>query len=413
MTKNIRLLLILKDYPPNPSPNGVLTNKLILSLKKMYDVETDVITARINKELPWQEENEGIRIFRIPTYYEMYTERTEAYINYRGFFLFKQFFRLYLRIYRERINRSKNYAQMSNKKAISKAKQLHAENRYDCVMSVSHQFFPHFAALKFKKHDKSLKWLVYMMDPHADNNIKRDSLKKKIKEENRVFKNCDHILTTKEIFTSPKYSPMPKYSKKVSILFGTNFYDKTCEKKKSGNEINVLFAGLCDRNRSPEYLLKLWDLMPNNFRLHMYARGMEDIIGSYTEKLAQKLIFYGYVPYKEVEEAQKKADIFINIGNSVSNMVPSKIFDYMSYGRPIINIYSIDDDSVNPYFNKYPLALLIRADEKILEKNAKKLTEFCIENKNNCVSFKEASEKLKEYTLKNITEKIYNLMKDN
>ena len=51
-------------------------------------------------------------------------------------------------------------------------------------------------------------------------------------------------------------------------------------------------------------------------------------------------------------------------GNKVDNQVPSKIFDYISLGKPIINVYTSEKDPALEYLKQYPLALNISETNK-------------------------------------------------
>ena len=48
------------------------------------------------------------------------------------------------------------------------------------------------------------------------------------------------------------------------------------------------------------------------------------------------------------------SDILVNIGNSVINQVPSKIFSYISTGKPILNICKSSACPTIPYLERYP-----------------------------------------------------------
>ena len=57
-----------------------------------------------------------------------------------------------------------------------------------------------------------------------------------------------------------------------------------------------------------------------------------------------------------------EADVLINIGSSVDTMVPSKIFEYMATGKPIISFFRHDTEPSIHYLGHYPLTLLIKED---------------------------------------------------
>lgn len=88
------------------------------------------------------------------------------------------------------------------------------------------------------------------------------------------------------------------------------------------------------------------------------------------------------VSHKDATRIIDQADIVLNLGNENPYLVPSKIFEYMSHGKPIISTYSIDDDVCISHLMNYPLALLVDV-RKPPEDEAQKIIDF-INNRLNC-----------------------------
>ena len=55
----------------------------------------------------------------------------------------------------------------------------------------------------------------------------------------------------------------------------------------------------------------------------------------------------------------RQSDILLSIGNMDPNLIPSKLFKYMSIGKPIIHLKRGERDSCLPYLARYPLALVL------------------------------------------------------
>jgi hypothetical protein len=73
--------------------------------------------------------------------------------------------------------------------------------------------------------------------------------------------------------------------------------------------------------------------------------------------------------------AQKTATALMSIGLSDTYFISSKIFEYMSTGKPVVHFYCRDDDPTLPYYEKYPAALLIDSRDETNE-NADKVASF-------------------------------------
>ncbi|MBQ8603961.1 MAG: hypothetical protein IJ410_03850, partial [Oscillospiraceae bacterium] len=78
-------------------------------------------------------------------------------------------------------------------------------------------------------------------------------------------------------------------------------------------------------------------------------------------------------------------DMLLNIGNAISNMVPSKIFDYFATGKPIVNVQKIDNAPDVEYFEKYPLQITL--PEYSGEMQSQQLYEFIKTSKGKHLDF--------------------------
>ena len=70
--------------------------------------------------------------------------------------------------------------------------------------------------------------------------------------------------------------------------------------------------------------------------------------------------FHGMQPHNIVIEYLSSADILLSVGNAESPMAPSKIYEYMSTGKPIIHTYTYDRDPCIEPLKKYGNALLVK-----------------------------------------------------
>ena len=81
-------------------------------------------------------------------------------------------------------------------------------------------------------------------------------------------------------------------------------------------------------------------------------------------------MFLDPVDNDEAESILMSADILVNIGNSVSNQIPSKLFDYISTGKPILNIYKNKNCPSLEILSKYPDVLNVYEENALEESGA-------------------------------------------
>lgn len=99
------------------------------------------------------------------------------------------------------------------------------------------------------------------------------------------------------------------------------------------------------------------------------------------------IVYLGQIQHSEVEKLLSKSDVLLNLGVTVPSAISGKIFEYMSYGKPIVSTYSIDDEACIPYLSKYQLGLLIDERTGNVEQQAEQLCNFVEKTKERRVDF--------------------------
>lgn len=145
--------------------------------------------------------------------------------------------------------------------------------------------------------------------------------------------------------------PLYKPCKKIGI------------KRKS---FQIVYTGYLHKNlRNPRPALECLCHVLNKFTLHFYSRGdCDDIIEEYKKNYPNHIINHGFVTYNEAQNAIYNADILLSIGNANTEMVPSKIYEYISTGKFILHVYTYDKDPCLLILKKYGNSLCIKAGNK-------------------------------------------------
>ena len=84
------------------------------------------------------------------------------------------------------------------------------------------------------------------------------------------------------------------------------------------------------------------------------------------------LLVSSYVSHDKILNIMKDSDILLSIGNAgrYKDMLPSKIFEYISYGKKIIHFYSDDNDRAIYYLEKYEGALVVDVRNENIDYNS-------------------------------------------
>lgn len=188
-------------------------------------------------------------------------------------------------------------------------------------------------------------------------------------------------------------------------------YDyENVHKLATNNTCKFMYIGsFYNKIREPQYMLEVLYKVSNRidgFEMHLYGPSPDSIPAIYKEQFGDKLHIHGRVSKEEVLTAIDEADFFINIGNSINNQLPSKVLEYIGTGKPIINFYSIIDDTSNKYLEKYTTALLIKQDDNYIEENERRILKFINKVKGIKVSKDEIMKIYEDDTIEAVKEKL-------
>lgn len=81
----------------------------------------------------------------------------------------------------------------------------------------------------------------------------------------------------------------------------------------------------------------------------------------------------GWIGADELREEMISAEQLLSIAEVEGKQMSSKIFSYMSTGKPVIHIYYAKDDINVCFLERYPLALCVRSNKDKVSHNARKI----------------------------------------
>lgn len=213
--------------------------------------------------------------------------------------------------------------------------------------------------------------LYYQFDPHGlHESLPLETKAERIALECAVMTHARYAITTRALLAQyqqhPSYQPL--CHKMIALDFPT-FCQKQWQEQIAPafafekEYINVLFCGTIDDDfRSPAYFLEtcasLFETVPT-LRLYFLGSIMSEVLSTFATRYPEHIFLHPVVESDIANATIAQADMLLNIGNSITNMMPSKIFDYFATGKPIINVQKIEHCPANPYFAQYPLQITL------------------------------------------------------
>ena len=240
-------------------------------------------------------------------------------------------------------------------------------------------------AAQIVSEEKRIPYILYQVDPFTDNIMfSSRSAEKRIEIEKRLYR-CSRKVFTTEIILSKMRERMRKEelsNTEVMEFPGVSVDFSKGDKRQTCDGIDCVFAGRIYRGvRNPTYTIKMFQELPQNIRLKLYGVTAKELRDDFSiETLPNNVICYGLVSVEEAENAMKNADVLVNIGNIMLNQVPSKLFSYISTGKPLLNICANHECSSKPYLEKYPYALSIDEAQSCDDVTVKEVMSFLTEN---------------------------------
>lgn len=250
-----------------------------------------------------------------------------------------------------------------------KIKKLVLSEKYDAAI-ISYMPFP-----EAMHAAKAIKGIVpvclYQADPwglHREAKWAKDA-DLHIQQETELFALADHVITTPALYrqylTHQSYKP---FADKLTPLNFPNIRPPQQSDAQSvfdfdKDSINLLFCGLLeDEYRSPELFLQTAEQLIQSgmpLKIHFLGTSTSRSLEPFMKKYPQNILHHQAVSLDRAIATMEKADILLNISNTLDNQVPSKIFDYFSLGRPVLNVQKIDNCPSREYFDRYPLGFTL------------------------------------------------------
>ena len=406
----MKILFLSYDYFPAGSAEAKLLHNLLSELIRHEDCQIDLLTLKNDQYQPREEVIDGVHVFRETAAIAVSLKQSTRLSVLRRIPLYCE---KMLDVISAKDKR--RFLAPGPIRALYRGlKRLHAE-QYDAVVPVS-AYFETFAAVDRYIMRRELKPPVvqYQLDPLASNGAYLGASRKAREKLEAVISQKAAAIVTTPLLLEVKLKAGID-ARGVTCCEFPSVIDLTGEDSSAGHkETRVVFAGyLHERIRNPEYTLKLFSHLPESTaQLHIIGGGYEELVESYARESSGKIVRCGVLPADRAREQVKSADFLVNIGNSDISFVPSKIFEYISTGKPVINIYKYPDCPTLEYFSHYPNALSLYEGADDFDGQLNLLKGFLLANKGKRLSYREISSEFLPCTAGYVAQKFYDILKN-
>lgn len=384
MHRKPKVLVIALEYYPIQNANTAITGKLVSHLSDRFDF---VIATQNIHNGPEKETVQGIPVVRTP--FHAYSKRDKTDNNTASDLARMVYLKLVSKYKGDEIKRKNVYFFVRDIGKLVNMEEI------DLIVSFSNPFESHYcASLLAEKHH--IPWIAYYLDPYFSNATyeKRDLLKRKNSEAKRLAFASNVLLTYPinedyerlgiDFRDKVVMTEMPGITANDAPKTGKNPMDPV----KTGSKCSCYFVGNLYKDiRTPDAAIQTFSLITEEADLFFVGetyRFLQDRMKGSVDNVH----FLGRKPKEEVARIYQEADILVNIGNAIDNQMPSKIFEYISTGKPILNFYKVPNCPTLKYLKNYPLALNLYEPDVLqdTERYSKQIKDFCMQNRGKTVS---------------------------
>lgn len=405
----IRVLYIVDEAYPTTSANGRIVYRIIDELLTHPDLQISILCRACTQEQLAIKEYKGCPIIHEHTVHALKSER----LNQRlGKYKYLRYFINPRAIY-YRLSNESNYYNAEAKLWIRR----HIDD-FDMIVANSMPFEPLEIASAFGKRKPVV---YYKMEPVA-HYLNHDDFEKGMQQEEEWDNQANAIVMTDLIYKYYQQYAKPENIKKVVVAQFPCVIDRgeqtTSSHPQSSEECNLVYVGkFYNDKRDPRYLFSLMEVMADK-GIHLtiagsteHSRLPKEVIEKYFTNKLPYITYLGELSAEKADELLREADILVHQGNKVPDLMPSKILDYISSGKPILNIYSIDDCPTLPYMEKYDMCLNIKEGAEMTDELLDAVYRFCQENKGKRIPFAEIKEKYMDCTPEYVGQQFYDTIK--
>jgi glycosyltransferase involved in cell wall biosynthesis len=262
--------------------------------------------------------------------------------------------------------------------AVRAVRRLMRDREYDVVISVSWSVVGHVVAHLVHRPTRLWTWIMDVGDPFCfhvmvpPNNLALyDGLNHRY--ERRLFRLADAVSVTTPRTASRYAALFPESAAKIAVIPPLFSAPPPADGRASifpaDGKIRLVFTGAMRRvNRRPDVILDVFArlrAMPegDRFELHLAGSGsagqVRETLAAAPEEARRAVVAHGVVPRATALRMIREADVLVSLGYVGDYQLPSKLVDYVSTGKPIVNVATIADDTSAEFLRRYPAALLL------------------------------------------------------
>lgn len=390
-----KVCMLVGEFWPTPSPNGVIAENIARELVREFDVT--VVTRRTRLSMPRDAMRDGLRIVRIDDWHLIVHNALQARVQSAGKWIraicLILLFSTRASHWLCRVFRRRSVAWDFVRKLERALVNVNSHEGIEVLLPVSAPHEETFAAMRYKELNPDSTLVIYQLDRFANADslyeldIFRPARERRNRQlEERALEAADALFLLPPLIEHYSHSNASHLSRKI-VRTEHPLVRNLSNSRNSGasraSRLVFLYAGSLDlKLRNPSFVLSVFGderLRPLGIELEMYAYGSGAALVMQAQRCDPSWLHYhGRVGIDEVHMAMASADVLLTIGNNSESEVPSKLFEYVSFCKPILHFYFSEQDAYLDYLKRYPISLALKVGTAVeLEAAILGIISFC------------------------------------
>lgn len=414
----MKILCVIDKFYPDSSANAVCCENLI-EVFKSRGHQVDIVSEKFNKTDKTYDVYKGINIIKLDTYKIkiLNRRRNKKFKTWNDLpIVTRKCSTLLYKIKNMLLNRDTNSPSLdaiNYKIALNIIQKI--EKHYDVLFTFSAPVSLHVMGREMLKMGLVDRWYPIFLDAYIYNKtMSKMAIGKRKIFLNKILKDAEQVFMVDGVVEEySKYKFTPSYQDKIRELHIPILKEIALSKsyKKDAKQAKLIYTGLFyEKIRNPSKMLDILSKLEIDCEIDIFSKYCESVIEN-KKKLFTRCVLniHGLISHDNCLKEILSSDFVINLGNTISNQMPSKILEYIGFGKPIINFYFNENDMCLPILKKYPLSLNINVNN-YTDTDIKNLNKFIKNNKGKQLSYEEATKNLVEYRIEMIVRKMSNFV---
>jgi hypothetical protein len=234
-------------------------------------------------------------------------------------------------------------------KTLSKLKEIHLNQPFDCIISSFSPQEAHLVAIEFKKEFPDVKWIADMRDEMSANpyiDVTTKNTLRKVEQKVNDYADAVTSVSLPILFDFKELLPKVKIFEEIRNGFNHDFKRDTTD-LSSKNEVFTLgyfgtFYGVIKPNIVFSALTEIKKNKLFNFEVHLFGVHSNFLI---PKEIETNVKIFHQLSYADAIEkmANYSCNILINPVNKRKGVYTGKLFDYISVQKPILAFVDKED----------------------------------------------------------------------